>query len=77
VELVSSDLRPDTELMSTITAHLPHTPRTLGSRLESVATRYQVAMRWLQRWNEGLDSDRHATVSELTLRPYAEARFPR
>ncbi len=63
--------------MSTITAHLPHTPRTLGSRLESVSTRTQRARRRLQRWNEGLNSDRHATVSELTLRPYAEARFQR
>ena len=63
--------------MSTITAHLPHIPRTLGSRLMPVSTRYQHTMHRLRRWNEGLDSDRHASVSELTLRPYAETRFPR
>ena len=77
MEVVSGHNETDTCPMSTITAPLPHIPRTLGSRLEPVSTRYQRTTRRLRRWNESLDSDRHATVSELTLRPYAEARFPR
>lgn len=70
-------VRSDTEVMSTITTHFPQTPRTIGSRLEFLSSRSRRAIRLLQRWNEGLDSDRHASVSELTLRPYGETRYLR
>ncbi|NNE95149.1 MAG: hypothetical protein HKN24_03895 [Acidimicrobiales bacterium] len=61
--------------MSTITAFLTRPPRTLGSHLEPVSNRFRRAAHQLQRWNEGLVTDRYASPSELTLRPYTEARF--
>ena len=61
--------------MSTITAHLPNAPRTLGSRLEPVSSQGRRTMQRLRRWHEGFDSDRHTAVSERTLRPYSETRF--
>ena len=61
--------------MSTITAFLSRPPRTLGSHFEPVSNRFRQAADQFQNWNEGLDSDRHASISELTLRPYTESRF--
>jgi hypothetical protein len=75
MNLVSEQSQVDNQVMSTITAHLPHPQRTLGSRLEPVSHYSRRALRQLRRWNEGLDSDRHATICERTLRPYTESRF--
>ena len=61
--------------MNMITAHLPHTPRTLGARFETITTPGRRALRQLRRWHEGFVSDRHTSVCERTLRPYSESRF--
>lgn len=61
--------------MSTITAPIPHPPRTVRSRVQPLSIRVQRTMHLLRRINEGLDADRNASLSELTLRPYSEARF--
>ena len=61
--------------MSTITAPLPHAPRSLRSRVQPVSIRLRRSLRLLQRINEGLDSDRNASLSELTMRPYGDIRF--
>ena len=75
MDVVSGAYEADTHVMSTITAHLHHAPRTLGTRFEPVSSRARHTLQRLRRWNEGLDSDRHTTISELTLRPYTESRF--
>lgn len=77
MNLVSSLRWVDNRIMSTMTAPLPHVPRTrtLRSRLQPVSARARQTMHLLRRINEGLDADDHASLSELTLRPYPEARF--
>lgn len=65
----------DNPIMSTITAHLPHPQRTLGSRFEPVSYHSRRTVNRLLRWHEGFDSDGHTTISERTLRPYTESRF--
>lgn len=75
MNLVSAGYRVDNRLMSTITAPLPHAPRRLRPRLRPVSIRLRRTMHLLRRIDEGLDSDRNASLSELTLRPYPEVHF--
>lgn len=75
MNLVSRHAEVDNPIMSTITAHLPHAPRTLGSRSEPISKRSRHTVQLLRRWYESFDSDRHTTISERTLRPYSESRF--
>ena len=65
----------DNHVMSMINVHLPHVPRTLGSRFEPLSNRSRHTAQKLRRWHESFDSDRHTTISERTLRPYSESRF--
>lgn len=75
MNLVSANATVDNRIMSTITAPLPHPPRTLRSRIQPASIRFHRTMHLLRRFNEGLDADRNASLSELTMRPYPEARF--
>lgn len=75
MELVSPQRDLHNQPMSTITAPLQRPVRTRGPRTALVSTRLRRGIQQLRHMSHSLDSDRHATLCEKTLRPYyAETR---
>ena len=63
--------------MTTITAPLRRSPRTMRTPSAPITTWARRTVRRLRYMGEGMNGDHRARVCDLTLRPYPEARTPR
>lgn len=60
--------------MTTITAPLRRSPRTVRTPSAPVSARARQILKTIRRRSESINGDHRATLCDLTLRPYSEAR---